>query len=312
MRRPPAQIARAPVGRRRRPRGPAPARDSSRTRGRAPRPRPRRTGNCAAALRHPRAPARSRSRRVRPARPRAAPPPASAGGRGRGALRLALPDRASFPTAGRGALRGERAGQQPPGEVVATSGESDFELPRGAPVQLGRTARARALPAAQAAVGCVQQPEFDQLVQVESSEGARDAEGARCLIASHLAPAPGDVEIKLPPDGLVERRDGRDAGLEIGRAHATNLHLSVRGESRIARRLAHAGPLAASFSAAGQPRRVLEPRDSNDFQRLSHCGKNVQQVDKVMKRGLETQCHRRLVDNLSCGVAYHRDAEYLV
>src|SRR5205814_10126771 len=65
-----------------------------------------------------------------------------------------------------------------------------------------------------------------------------DAEGARCLIASHLAPAPGDVEIKLPPDGLVERRDGRDAVLEIGRAHATNLHLSVRGESSIARRLA--------------------------------------------------------------------------
>ena len=77
--------------------------------------------------------------------------------------------------------------------------------------------------AGQATVGRLEQTLPDQLVEVESGEGARDAQRSRRFVPAHFAAPAGDVAIKTPPDRFVQRRDGRDLALELGSMHGTNL-----------------------------------------------------------------------------------------
>lgn len=103
----------------------------------------------------------------------------------------------SLERAARGGGRrvGERASEHPPGELIAALRKRDVELSRRAAVQLRRAARARPATAGQPAVGSLEEPLVDQLVEVKCRQGARDAERAGSFVTTHVATPPRHVDI---------------------------------------------------------------------------------------------------------------------
>jgi hypothetical protein len=75
------------------------------------------------------------------------------------------------------------------GQVVATLGEDDLELPCRRTVELGRPARTWPDPASEPAVFDVEQPLFKELVEVKGGQLPGDAHG------------PGRLPDRLPPAG---------------------------------------------------------------------------------------------------------------
>src|SRR2546425_10613395 len=97
------------------------------------------------------------------------------------------------------------------------------ELAGGKEVQLGGPASTRPAAGREPAVARVEQPLLDQLIEGERGERSRDAERAGRLVAPYLASPLGDVEIKTPPDRLLEQREESDLALQIGARHGKKI-----------------------------------------------------------------------------------------
>src|SRR5207245_6343218 len=125
-----------------------------------------------------------------------------------------LVERPSGITAG----RLDRLRQQVRGQVVAALGQGHLYLPSRRAVELRRTPRSRTRPAADPAILDLEQPLFQELVQVECGQLPGDTHCLGSLLPTYRLWLLEDVGVQRTPHRLVERGDRRDLRRQLLRA----------------------------------------------------------------------------------------------
>jgi hypothetical protein len=101
-------------------------------------------------------------------------------------------------------------GEDLPGQVVVPRRQRDRDLPRGTPVELRRSSRARAAPTRQPPELRVQQSLLHQLVQVELRGVPGQVDALSGLVPAHRFRLGSDVEVERAARRLGERADPAD------------------------------------------------------------------------------------------------------